>query len=48
MKKILICLFMMMFLVGCQNSHESNLKTDTKDEIKQEEISDKKRNENKY
>lgn len=31
-----------MFLVGCQNSHESNLKTDKKDVIKQEEISDKK------
>lgn len=42
MKKILICLIMMMFLVGCQNAHESNSKTNTKDVINQEEISDKK------
>ena len=42
MKKILICLIMMMFLVGCQNAHESNSKTDRKDVIKQEEISNKK------
>ena len=42
MKKILICLFMMIFLVGCQNIPESNLCTDTKDVIKQEEISNKK------
>lgn len=42
MKKILICLVMMIFLVGCQNAHKSNSKTDTKDVIKQEEISDKK------
>lgn len=42
MKKIVICLVMMMFLVGCQNAHESNSKTDTKDVIKQEEISNKK------
>lgn len=42
MKKILICLVMMMFLVGCQNTHESNSKTGTKDVIKQEEISNKK------
>lgn len=42
MKKIVICLFMMLFLVGCQNAHESNSKTDTKDVIKQEEISNKK------
>lgn len=42
MKKILICLVMMMFLVGCQNAHESNSKSHTMDVIKQEEISDKK------
>lgn len=42
MKKILICLVMMIFLVGCQNAHESNSNTDTKDVIKQEEISNKK------
>lgn len=42
MKKILICLFMMIFLVGCQNIPESNLNTDTKDVNKQEEISNKK------
>lgn len=42
MKKILICLFMMIFLVGCQNIPESNSKTVTKDVINQEEISDKK------
>lgn len=33
---------MMMFLVGCQNAHESNSKTNTKNVINQEEISDKK------
>ena len=42
MKKFLICLVMMMFLVGCQNIPESNSKTDTKDVINQEEVSDKK------
>lgn len=42
MKKVLICLIMMMFLVGCQNAHESNSKTNTKNVINQEEISDKK------
>lgn len=42
MKKIVICLFMMIFLVGCQNIPESNSKNDTKDVIKQEEISNKK------
>lgn len=33
---------MMIFLVGCQNIPESNSKNDTKDVIKQEEISNKK------
>ena len=42
MKKVLIYLIMMMFLVGCQNAHESNSKTNTKNVINQEEISDKK------
>lgn len=42
MKNIVICLFMMIFLVGCQNIPESNSKNDTKDVIKQEEISNKK------